>query len=337
MFDLTAPLALLALPLPLLAARFLPPRPSAEGAPRLPEGIAAAAVPGGAAGEGGGRLGRGLAWLVWCALILALAGPVRLEPVRDTSATGRDIMLALDMSGSMLTEDFDFDGEAVSRLDAVKRVAARFVTARPGDRIGLVLFGDRAYVAAPLTWDLTAVGRAIEEASVGISGRSTAIAEGLGLALKRVLAADGRSKVIVLLSDGRDTAHRLDATQAARLAAGHGVRVHTIALGPDEETGEGSEREAVDTATLSAIAEASDGRAYRVRGTEDLIAMAADLDRIEPNPSGRPPVLVARPLWPWPAALALGAALGLGVAPMFGVWRRGAGLVRVGRRAGRVA
>ena len=315
MFELTAPLALLALPLPLLAARLAPPRAPAEGAPRLPEGIAGAARPGGWSGAGGG-LSRALAWLTWAALLLALAGPVRLEPVRDTSATGRDIMLALDMSGSMLTEDFDFDGAPVSRLDAVKRVAARFVTERPGDRIGLVLFGERAYVAAPLTWDLAAVGRAVEEASVGISGRSTAIAEGLGLALKRILAADGRAKVIVLLSDGRDTAHRLDGTQAARLAAGHGVRVHTIALGPDDMESRVAERDAVDTATLRAIAEASGGRAYRVRGTEDLIAMAADLDRIEPNPSGRPPVLAARPLWPWPAGLALLAALGLGAAPL---------------------
>ena len=217
------------------------------------------------------------------------------------------------MSGSMLTEDFDLDGEPVSRLDAVKRVAARFVAARAGDRIGLVLFGDRAYVAAPLTWDLAAVGRAIEEASVGVTGRSTAIAEGMGLALKRVLAADGRSRIIVLLSDGRDTTHRLDAAEVARLAATHDVRVHTIALGPADMENQPQDRDAVDTGTLRAIAEASGGRAYRVRGTEDLLEMAADLDRLEPNPSGRPPVLTPRPLWPWPAGVALLGATLLGL------------------------
>jgi Ca-activated chloride channel family protein len=315
MFDLETPLALLALPLPLLAARFLPPRDASEGALRLPMGIAGAASPG-AGGTRARRLRRVLAGLVWALLVVALAGPVRLVETRDTSASGRDIILALDMSGSMLTEDFDLDGEPVSRLDAVKRVAERFVTEREGDRIGLVLFGDRAYVAAPLTWDLNAVGRAIEEASVGVTGRSTAIAEGLGLALKRILAGDGRSRIIVLLSDGRDTAHRLDATQVARLAAEHDVRVHTIALGPADMESAPSDREAVDTATLRAIAEASGGQSYRVRGTEDLRAMAADLDQLEPNPSGRPPVLIPRPLWPWPAGVALLAATLLGLAPL---------------------
>ncbi|TPE50234.1 VWA domain-containing protein [Amaricoccus solimangrovi] len=315
MYDLAAPFFLLLLPLPFLALRLLPPRDPAEGALRLPEGIAAEAAPVQAARRWRGPR-RGLAWLAWIGLVLALAGPVRLEPTRDTRATGRDIMLALDMSGSMLTEDFDLDGAPVSRLDAVKRVAGRFVTERPGDRIGLVLFGDRAYVAAPLTWDLAAVGRAIEEAGVGVTGRSTAIAEGLGLALKRIIAADGRARVIVLLSDGRDTANRLDATGVARLAAEHGVRIHTIALGPADLESQPSDREAVDTATLRAIAEASGGKGYRVRGTADLVAMAADLDRIEPNPSGRPPVLVPRPLWPWPAALALLAAAALGALPL---------------------
>lgn len=315
MFELSAPWLLLLLPLPLLAARLLPPRDPMEGALRLPEGIAAEAAPG-ARGTRWRRLRLALAWLAWAGLVIALAGPVRLEPVRDTSATGRDIILALDMSGSMLIEDFDLDGEPVTRLDAVKRVALRFVTERPGDRIGLVLFGDRAYVAAPLTWDLAAVGRAIEEASVGITGRSTAIAEGLGLALKRIIAADARSRVILLLSDGQDTAHRVDATEVARLAAEHDTRVHTIALGPADLETAPADREAVDVATLRAIAEASGGRGYRVRGTADLVAMAADLDQLEPNPSDRPPVLMPRPLWPWAAGLALLAAAVLGCLPL---------------------
>ena len=134
----------------------------------------------------------------------------------------------------MAIEDFSLDGETASRLDAVKRVATRFVEARRGDRIGVVIFADRAYVAAPLTWDLTAVARAIDSAEIGLTGRSTAISDGLGLALKRILAEPARSRVIVLLSDGRDTAARLDPRQVARLAAENGVRVHTIALGPED-------------------------------------------------------------------------------------------------------
>ena len=316
MLDLAAPLVLLLLPLPLLARRLLPPRRPEAAALWLPEGIAAAAEPATVFGTRGRWLRLALATLVWAGLVLALAGPERLLPVRDTSASGRDIVLTLDMSGSMLIEDFDLDGHPVSRLDAVKTVADRFVAERTGDRIGLVLFADRAYVAAPPTWDLAAVRRAIAEATIGITGRSTAIADGLGLALKRMTASDAPARVIVLLSDGRDTAHRLDATAVARLAATHGVRIHTIALGPDDLETRPASRDAVDTTTLRAIAEASGGVSYRVRSMDDLVAMAADLDRLEPNPATRPPVLVPRPLWPWPAAVATAAALALGLLPL---------------------
>ncbi len=233
-------------------------------------------------------------------------------PVPDRTASGRDIMLAIDLSGSMAIEDFTLDGETVSRLDAVKRVATRFVAARRGDRVGVVIFADRAYVAAPLSWDLTAVARAIDSAEIGLTGRSTAISDGLGLALKRILADPAKSRVIVLLSDGRDTAARLDPRQAARLAAENGVRVHTIALGPEDMEERPASRDAVDIATLRAIAEMSGGTTWRVRNMADLTAMAADLDKLEPNPSERPPLIEQRPLWPWPAAAAL--AFGLAVA-----------------------
>ncbi|MGP3697960.1 VWA domain-containing protein [Rhodobacter sp. NSM] len=310
--DFAAPFLFLLLPLPFLAWRFLPPLERQDGALYLPDGLAAGAEPAHGTSRSA-RWGTVLRVLLWVCLVTALAGPQRLVPMPDLSASGREIVLTLDMSGSMLIEDFDIDGVQSTRLDAVKQVARSFVEERTGDRIGLVLFANRAYVAAPLTFDLMAIGRAIEEASIGITGRSTAIADGLGLALKRVSEGEARSRVIVLLSDGRDNAHQIDARQVAALAARHDVRIHTIALGPDDMETRPASRDAVDTATLRAIAEASGGRSYRVRGMEDLRAMAADLDRLEPNPSDRPPVLVPFPLWPWPAALALVAALALGL------------------------
>jgi Ca-activated chloride channel family protein len=309
--DLARPLALLLLPLPFLV-RLLPPRGAGGQALYLPPAIAAGA--GTAAARRLDRPGFALA-LLWLCLVTALAGPERLVPVPDRTATGRDIVLALDLSGSMAIEDFSLDGTTASRLDAVKRVAAGFVEARRGDRVGLVIFADRAYVASPLTWDLTAVARMIESAEIGLTGRSTAIADGLGLALKRILAEPARSRVIVLLSDGRDTAARLDPRQVARLAAENDVRVHTIALGPEDLEERPASRDAVDIVTLREIAETSGGRSWRVRDMDDLTAMAAELDRLEPNPSGRPPLIRELPLWPWPAAAALG--LGLLVA-----WRR---------------
>jgi len=311
MIDFAFPIAFLLAPLPLLV-RLLPPRGAGGQALYLPPAIAAGA--GRVASRGLDRPGLLLA-AFWLVLVAAAAGPQRLVEVPDRTASGRDIVLALDLSGSMAIEDFSLDGETASRLDAVKRVATRFVEARRGDRIGVVIFADRAYVAAPLTWDLTAVARAIDSAEIGLTGRSTAISDGLGLALKRILAEPARSRVILLLSDGRDTAARLDPQDVARLAADNGVRVHTIALGPEDLEERPASRDAVDIATLRAIAGTSGGKTWRVRDMADLEAMAAELDRLEPNPSARPPVIEPRPLWTWPAALAL--ALGLAVA-----WRR---------------
>ncbi|TGN31871.1 VWA domain-containing protein, partial [Paracoccus liaowanqingii] len=172
-----------------------------------------------------------LAALAWVLLVLALAGP-RIERQADViPASGRDIVLALDLSGSMEQQDFILDGQPVSRLDAVKQTARAFVAGRTGDRIGLVIFGGRAYVAAPLTYDMGAVVQAIDEAQIGISGRGTAIADGLGLAIRRLDGSEAPSRVVVLLSDGVDTSGSVPAIEAARLAAAHGLRVHTIALG----------------------------------------------------------------------------------------------------------
>ena len=312
MFDFATPLAFALLPLPFLARAILPPQSVGDGAIYLPGRIAAAAAPSHTASPAH-KARVALLALIWLGLVCALAGPQRLVPTRDLTASGRDIILTLDMSGSMLTEDFDLDGVKISRLAAVKRVAERFAEERGGDRIGLVLFADRAYVAAPPTYDLASVSRAIIEASIGIAGRSTAISDGLGLALKRISASEAQTRVIVLLSDGRDTSHRLDAVQVARLAAEHGVRIHTIALGPEDLETRPASRDAVDTVTLRAIAEASGGKSYRVRGMNDLVAMAADLDQLEPNPSARPPVIIPQPVWIWPALLMLGAALAFGL------------------------
>lgn len=301
MILLAVPLALLLLPLPFLA-RLLPPRVTRSQSLVLPESIARNARP----AEGPhGRMLWALLALVWALLCLALAQPQRIELIKDRSASGRDIIIALDMSGSMETPDFALDGVTVTRLAAVKRVAQDFIQSRQGDRFGLVVFADRAYVAAPLTHDLPAVARALEEAEIGISGRSTNISEGLGLSLKRIMAEESTAKVIILLSDGRDTANLLDARQVGSLAEGEAVRIHTVALGPEDLETRPAARDAVDTVLLREIAEASGGKTFRVKGLADLRAMAEELDRIEPNPSTRPPISVPRPLWVWPAGLAL--------------------------------
>jgi len=298
------PLALLLLPVPLLA-RLLPPMTSAaSGALFVPMSIAGR-LPEVGAGGLARRLPQLLAALLWLSLVLALAGPRQLATSDALPVSGRDIVLVLDLSGSMSQTDFELDGQKVSRLDAVKHVATRFIEGRAGDRVGLVLFAEKAYFASPMTFDVKALARAIDEATIGISGQSTAIADGLGLALKRLQTSDARSRVIILLSDGSDTSGSVLPADVGTLAQGLGVRIDTIALGPRDLETSPDARDAVDSATLTAIAQASGGGSFRVRTLDDLQGVAAAIDRMEPSLADEPPLTVYRSLWVWPAGLGL--------------------------------
>ena len=323
-FDLAAPWALLALPLPLLAARLIPPEP--EG------GSGALRVPGTLVGDGRtgadlaarGRRRALLTWTLWIALVAALSGPRLVLPAAALPASGREIMIAMDLSGSMERRDFALDGETVNRLTAVKRVGTDFIRRRAGDRIGLVIFADQAYVAAAPSFDTAAVARALDEATIGISGRSTGIGDGLGLALRRLdprdaggEAASGAkpgekaAKAVILLSDGANNAGQTAPKDVAELARELGIKVYTIALGPRDMADADGEQDVVDTETLRDMAQASGGEAFRVRTTEDLVKVADAIDRLEGGRALAPPLPLRRDLWPWPAALALMAAAGL--------------------------
>ena len=312
MIELATPLALLALPLPLLG-RFFPRQNRRGAALVIPDGAAAALM--GRAGpslsaHASGRVGY---WIAWGLLVLALAGPRQLTPVEALQVSGRDLAISLDLSGSMVRDDFALDGQAMTRLDAVKRVGADFTRRRAGDRVGLILFGSEAYFAAPFTFDTEAVARRIETAEIGISGRATNISDGLGLALKRLDSSDARTRVVVLLSDGVNNAGATNPRGVAELAAEMGVRVHTIALGPlDLASAEEGERGVVDAATLGSVAQISGGEAFRVRTLEDLESVAESLDRLEPTAGDGLAAEVFRPLWIWPALLGALTCLWLG-------------------------
>ena len=321
--DLAAPLALLLLPLPFLFAWAMPPeREGASGALRVPRSLV------GEAETGAGLIARGrrrliLIALLWAALVVALAGPRIVLPAKALPASGREIILTLDLSGSMERRDFALDGETVSRLQAVKRVGADFIRRRAGDRIGLVAFADQAFVAAAPSFDTASVARALEEATIGLVGRSTGIGDGLGLALKRLALKEqaqaggeqpppARDKVVVLLSDGANNAGQTAPKEVAELARELGVRIYTIALGPiDMADNPNGEQDVVDVATLSEMAAVSGGKAFRVKTTDDLVAVAEAIDGLEGGRAEAPPVPLRRDLWPWPAALALLCACAL--------------------------
>jgi Ca-activated chloride channel family protein len=319
MITLAWPWVLAALPLPLAARLFLPPDRSGTGrALRLPMLQSAAGLESAAVSRRA-RLRQVLAWLAWLLLVLAAARPQWLgEPV-SLPLAGRDLMLAVDVSGSMQSEDYVVEGRAVDRLEVVKAVAGRFIERRRGDRLGLVLFGSRAYLQTPLTYDRATVRTMLEESVIGLAGRETAIGDAIGLAVKRLGEQEDDNRVLILLTDGTNTAGELAPREAAGLAARAGVRVYTIGIGGGAlgvRTPFGTLRRRagdLDTETLSAIAEATGGRYFQATDTGELEGVYAELDRLEPTVREARTYRPMQPLYVYPAGGALALALLLGL------------------------
>ncbi|WP_146591116.1 VWA domain-containing protein [Puniceibacterium confluentis] len=305
MIELATPLALLLWPLPLLILRLLPAAPSGGAALAVPDRIGQGILAGAGQGATPGARRRIAPWAVWLLLVLALAGPRQLEPIPALKVSGRDLAIVLDLSGSMVRDDFFLDGARITRLEAVQGVGAAFARRRAGDRVALIVFGSEAYYAAPFSFDTEAIARRIETSVIGISGRATNISDALGLALKRLETSTAASRVVILLSDGINNAGATNPRGVAGLAADLGVRVHTIALGPKDLTdSEPGENGVVDAATLRAVSELSGGTSFRVRTTEDLVAVTEALDKLEATDSDGLSAEVFTEYWVWPAALA---------------------------------
>ena len=310
------PLAWLALPLPLLVYRFAPARvPVRQRALRVPALEPFAALLDG----GGGRVRRRggvslvLLALAWIALVAALARPQSVgEPLASASA-GRDLMLGIDISGSMRESDLYAGERRATRMSVVKALAQDFVARRGGDRIGVIVFGSAAYVQTPLTTDHATVRHFLEEASVGLAGRSTAIGDAIGLAVKRLRERPAESRVLILLTDGANSAGTADPLEAAFVAADNGIRIHTIGIGADAPRDAasarvpGGRRVELDEGTLSAIADTTGGIYFRARNARELEGIYREIDRIEPSASEaesfRP--LSERFAWPLGAAVLL--------------------------------
>lgn len=304
--DFAWPLAFLLLPLPLpfLVMRVLSPSGEAGGALRVPETLVADFADGSAVLSSQKRRLL-LSWMLWVLLVFAISGPRTVTAAPAAPASGRDIVLSLDVSGSMERPDFEIDGEKKRRMDVLKLLARDFVLRRAGDRVGLVIFGERAYVAAPLSFDVEAVAQVVDSLDVGLAGRSTAIGEGLGLALKKLSESDATARVVVLLSDGAQNAGTVQPGSAAALARELGIKVDTISMGPID-LGEGERGdEGVDSVTLTEIAETAGGAAFRARTTAELTEVMDQIDALETSESAAPPTIVHKSLWPYPGTLAL--------------------------------
>jgi Ca-activated chloride channel family protein len=192
---------------------------------------------------------------------------------------------------------------------SLKKVGTDFVRRRTGDWIGLVVFAEEAYAVAPPSFDTVAVSRLIDDMTIGLVGRSTAIGDGLGLALKRLAASDAPSRIVILLSDGSNNTGTADPVQVARLGRQLGVRIFTIALGLHDTANADDDPDAVDAETLQKVADEGGGTMFRVRTTADLEAASQTIEKLVAGTTTAPPRVVYRQFWIYPAILALGLAL----------------------------
>jgi Ca-activated chloride channel family protein len=313
-FTIAWPWLLLLVPVPWLLRLLIPASPSGD--------LQALRVPwfSSVAGGKGGWMRRPwlalVASLVWLLLVAAAARPQWIGEIESLPVTGRDLLLAVDISGSMDTQDMVLNKTAVNRLKVVKKVAGEFIQRRYGDRVGLILFGSRAYLQTPLTFDTETTATLLEESEIGLAGRETAIGDAIGLAVKRLREDAAADRVLVLLTDGANTSGEVQPLQAAGFAARDGLTVYTVGVGADEMMVQdffGSRvvnpSADLDEDTLKAIAEQTGGRYFRARDAKSLEKIYEILDELEPVESDVETIRPIDELFYWPLGLAYVLAL----------------------------
>lgn len=254
-----------------------------------------------------------IASLAWLLLVCAAARPQIIDEAAAQAVSGRDLVLAFDVSDSMGLTDLLLDRRPVTRLQAARTVVDDFLSRRSGDRVGLIVFGSRAYVHTPLTHDLQALRAALAGAETGLAGRETALGDAVALAVAQLKILPDQARVLVLLSDGANTAGTLTPERATWLAQREHVRVHAVAIGPES-----------DGVALKRLSEETGGSYLHASDGEALAAFFEQLDRIEPGArqgnDARP--MIELYAWPLAAALLLACALMLPVLPLFSASRK---------------
>jgi len=321
MITLAWPWVLLALPLPLLVYWFIKPENSQQPALNVPfyqrlSSLNKSDITSTNPIKRQRILPLILLCLCWLCLLLAASKPQWVGDAVQLPSSGRDLMLAVDISGSMDTTDLKLGGDAVMRLTVVKHVLEDFIEHRKGDRIGLILFGSQAFLQAPLTFDRNTVGTLLNEAQIGFAGRNTAIGDAIGLAVKRLRERPAESRLLILLTDGANTAGEIEPLKAAELAQQQQIKIHTIGVGANEMLVPGlfSSRRInpstdLDEDTLKKIASQTGGQYFRAQDTEQLQQIYALLDQLEPAIQDDETFNPVRSLYMWPLAFAVLLAL----------------------------
>lgn len=308
MFEFTFLWAFILLPLPLLAYYLLPAKEEKENtALKVPSTSAFVAKY--AYAERANVMSYLPLTLIWLLLVCAAARPQWLGEPIAIPTEGRDLMIAVDLSGSMKARDMEIRGQPVDRLSMIKFVLGDFIARRVGDRLGLILFADTAYLQAPLTYDRTTVETLLNESLIGLVGDNTAVGDAIGLAVKRFRLRDASNRVLILLTDGRNTAGNVTPEQALQLAVENQVTIYTIGVGSNQRSMFGfsmpSAGAEFDEASLREIASKTGGQFFKAQDTQSLVQIYQQLDLLEPVEAGNEKMRPQQALYYWP----LGAAL----------------------------
>ncbi len=315
MIQLFSPWLLLLLPLPLLVYWFAPAKLNTnQSALRVPF-LADFGQPNTVKIVTTKRSRLYLAALAWMFLVFAVARPQWLGDPIEQAMNGRDLMLAVDLSASMQEKDFILGKDYVDRLTAIKSIATAFIERRVGDRVGLILFGSQAFLQTPLTFDRKTVSTLLDESAIGLAGDNTAIGDAIGLAVKRLRNESQNSRVLILLTDGANTAGEVSPLKAAELAVANHLKIYTIGIGADEMLVGGffgyrkvNPSADLDEKMLIKIAESTGGYYYRAKNLDDLNNIYMRLDELEPVEKDKQYFRPKRELYFIPLAIALALA-----------------------------
>lgn len=247
--------------------------------------------------------------LIWLLLVSAAARPQLQDELLEQPNTGRDLLIALDVSSSMLYSDMSLHEQSISRIDFVISLLNSFISERHGDRLGLILFGSQAYLQAPLTYDHHSVLTWLNEAQAGIAGGNTSIGDAIGLAIKRLRMRPAEHRVLLLITDGANTSGVMSPLAAAELAARYNIRIYTVGIGQPvqadtADTLQDSSSLDLDEQTLQTIATLSAGQYFHASQAADLSAIHSVLNRLEPAAQLHLPQRRVKQLYTWPLAVA---------------------------------
>lgn len=284
MIEFAQPWAALLLPIPIVVYYLAPPHRETLDALQVPYFEGLVAVSGKKPGAGASvlrrrRLQTVINSIAWCLLVAALAAPENVGPPVNVNKSARDLMLALDLSGSMEAKDISLDSDApINRLTAAKAVLQDFAARRSGDRLGLIVFGNNAYLQSPFTDDLPTWSTLLDETEVAMAGQSTALGDAIGLAISLFQESATRNRVLVVLTDGNDTGSRVPPLDAAVIAAAEDVTIYTVAVGDPATIGE----DALDLETLEDVAKSTGGATFQAQDGEALRDAYTRIDALEP-------------------------------------------------------